>query len=202
METLTSVIRFISRWTALLGGFILIVLTAITVASVSGRALATMANLHDGQGWLTPLYPLMRSIGEFFTQFGIGPIPGDFELVEVGTAFAIFAFLPWAHFNRGHASVEILANWFPDTMNLVIDVIADLMMFLIAILIAWRHWLGMLDKISYGEVTFILQFPLWWGYAASMFGAVVFVIVTAFCLLRSLVALTKGKHVERAGVAH
>ena len=53
---------------ALLGGAVLIVLTLLTVASVSGRALIPL---------------------------GLGPLPGDFELVEAGVAFAVFAFLPW-----------------------------------------------------------------------------------------------------------
>ena len=28
---------------------------------------------------------------------GLGPVPGDFELVEAGTALAVFCFLPWCH---------------------------------------------------------------------------------------------------------
>jgi hypothetical protein len=32
---------------------------------------------------------------------------------------------------------------------------------------------AMLDYRDNGEVTFILQFPVWWGYAASMVPAVI-----------------------------
>ena len=57
-------------------------------------------------------------------------------------------------------------------------------MLIAAGLIAWRPWLGMLDKKSYSETNFILQFPQWISYAAGLPGAVVFLIVASWCVLR------------------
>ena len=202
MKGLERVVTFIARWTALAGGLVLIILTILTVASVSGRAMLTAANLHDSDSWLMPIYPLLRSVGGFFNGLGAKPIPGDFELVEAGTGFAIFAFLPWCHLKRGHATVELLAGWYPTWLNHIIDIVANFLMLAVTVLLAWRHLLGTLDKVSYGETTFILQFPLWWGYAASMIGAVVFVIVSAFVLLRSIAEFRSGAYVERAGAVH
>ena len=158
------IIEWIARVTALCGGFVLTLLIIITVVSVSGRALVFA---------------------------GLAPIPGDFELVEAGTAFAVFAFLPWCHLNRGHAVVEILTMHFSDGVNRVIEIVANLLMLIFAVLICWRHWLGTLDKQSYGETTFILQFPIWWAYAASLVGAVVFVIVCVWCLVRSVLEFNR-----------
>lgn len=202
MDALARPVTLVARWTALLGGLVLVILTLITVASISGRAMFTMANLGEAEGAISVLYPLMRSLGGFLVGLGAQPIPGDFELVEAGTAFAVFSFLPWCHLNRSHATVEILAGWFSNRVNLVIDVMADLLMLAMAVVIAWRHWLGTLDKISYGETTFILQFPIWWAYAASMFGASVFIIVAAFCLARSVRAMIAGLPAERSGAIH
>lgn len=151
---------------ALLGGLVLILLTLLTVASVSGRALI---------------------------PFGLGPIPGDFELVEAGVAFAIFTFLPWCQLNRGHASVEILTQFLPTRINQVLDVTIELLMFGVAVLLFRQHYLGTLDKTRYGETTFILQFPLWWAYAASLAGALVFVLIAGFCLLRSLRQMVRSE---------
>ncbi len=143
---------------ALLGGFVLVILTLLTVASVTGRALIPL---------------------------GLGPVPGDFELVEAGVAFAVFAFLPWCQLNRGHASVEILTQFLPPRIDRLLDVTIELLMFGVAVLLFRQHFLGTLDKTRYGETTFILQFPLWWAYAASLAGAVVVVLVAGFCLMRS-----------------
>ena len=162
----------LARLTALAGGLVLTTLIIITVVSVTGRALVFA---------------------------GLGPIPGDFELVEAGTAFAVFAFLPWCHYKRGHAVVEVLTMHFSANANRAIEVISNFLMLAFALLICWRHLLGTLDKRSYSETTFILQFPIWWAYAAGLFGAVVFVIVAAWCLRRSIAEYRSGSDVAISG---
>lgn len=163
IERMASITSFVF---AMLGGIVLIALTILTVSSVTGRALIPI---------------------------GLGPIPGDFELVEAGVAFAVFAFLPWCQFNRGHASVEIFTQFLPLGVNRVLDVVIDVLMLAVAILLFRQHALGTLDKTSFGETTFILQFPIWWAYAAALSGAFVFVLVASFCLLRSLRTLLIGE---------
>ena len=149
----------LARLTAYLGGLVLLAIVIMTCLSISGRA-----------------------IGD---RLGLGPIPGDFELVEIGIGFAIFAFLPWCQIKRGHATVDLLQPRFGRRANAVIDLIADLLMFAAAVLIGWRLWQGMLDKKGYGETTFILQFPVWIAYAAALAGAAVFVAVSLYCIYRS-----------------
>jgi len=57
---------------------------------------------------------------------------------------------------------------------------------IIAGIIFWRLALGTIDKQSYNETTFILQFSIWWGYAACLLGGVAFIIVSAYTVWRSL----------------
>ncbi len=165
-EVLNRAARALSLLFALLGGFVLVLLTLLTVASVSGRALIPI---------------------------GLGPVPGDFELVEAGVAFAVFSFLPWCQFNRGHASVEILTQFLPPRIDRLLEVTIDLLMFGVAVLLFRQHYLGTIDKTLYGETTFILQFPIWWAYAASLTGALVFVLIAGFCLVRSVRQLIQAE---------
>lgn len=143
---------------ALAGGVVLAALIVMTVVSIIGRTL----------------------IG-----IGLSPVPGDFELMEIGVGFAIFAFLPWCQLKRGHARVDLFQKLMSARLNQSIDFLSDVLMAVAAFLIAWRLWIGMLDKRGYGETTFILQFPVWLAYLASISGAIVFVIVSGFCILRS-----------------
>ena len=173
--------RAIDRWmraiaviSALAGGFVLIALVLMTTVSITGRALVFA---------------------------GLGPIPGDFELVEAGTAFAIFAFLPWCQYNRGHASVEVFTSFLPERINDVLLAIGDVLLFAIAVLITSRLWLGLNDKIMFGETTFVLQFPLWWAYAAAFAGACVFTLVSAWCALRALIGLVRPELAPAQGGA-
>lgn len=157
--TAARAMMMLARVTALAGGAVLIALVVLTVVSVTGRSM---------------------------TGFGLSPVAGDFELVEIGVGFAIFAFLPWCHLTGGHASVDILTARLAAPAQRAIAVIADGLMLAAAALIAWRLWLGMLDKIAYHETTFIREIPVWWAYAAAMLGAVCFTLIAAWCLWLSL----------------
>ncbi len=150
-----AAIEWLARALAILGGLVLIAITLLTVVSITGRA---------------------------FVRMGLGPIPGDFELVEAMTAFAVFAFLPWCQLRRAHAIVDVFTSFFPQRVNRWIDVISELLMTLAISLIAWRLWYGMMDKMRYSETTFILQFPVWWGFAAAMVAVVIAVIVSIYML--------------------
>lgn len=151
--TIHRAVERLARLFAMLGGVVLIAITIITCVSITGRALI---------------------------PFGLKPVPGDFELVEAGTAFAIFAFLPWCQLNRGHASVDLFTSFMPDGVNRFIDVVAEVLMTIVLIIIAWRLFVGTGDKMRHNETTFILQFPLWWAYAASLSGAFVACIISIY----------------------
>lgn len=156
--TVEKLVARLARGLAIAGGLMLFAVIALTCVSVTGRAL-------DG--------------------FGLGPIPGDIELVEMGIGFAVFAALPHAQFIRAHARVDVFRRLYGDFGNRILDVAGNLAMLFFAGLVAWRLWLGMLDKGAYGETTFILQIPLVWGYRAAVLACVVAVIVALFCLWRA-----------------
>jgi TRAP-type C4-dicarboxylate transport system permease small subunit len=151
---------------ALAGGIVLIGLVLLVVVSVTGRALL----------WA-----------------GLRPVRGDYELVEAGVGFAVFAFLPWAHLDRGHAIVSIVTDRFGPVVNRSILVVTDIMMLAAASFIAWRLYDGMLDKFRYNETTLLLRMPLGWSYTAALVGAVIFVIVAIYVLGRSISNALAGR---------
>ena len=153
---LSPIVAWLARILALLGGLVLVAMTVITVVSIIGRALVSL---------------------------GFGPVPGDYELVEAGAAFAVFCFLPWCQLNRGHATVDIFTSFMPAGVNRFIDLLTELLMTFVIVLIAWRLWDGTVDKINYHETTFILQFPVWWAYAACVAAAAVGIVVSVYMLV-------------------
>jgi TRAP-type C4-dicarboxylate transport system permease small subunit len=139
-------IERLARWTALLGGAVLVALMLMVVVSVAGRALMGV---------------------------GLGPVPGDFELVEVGMAVAIFFFMPWCYLRGGHATVDLLHSRLPRWAQRAVDTVSDVLMLLVWLVLTWKLWDGLLEKKEYTETTFILQMPVWWAYALCFAGAVV-----------------------------
>ena len=51
------------------------------------------------------------------------PVPGDFELVAIGTGLAVFAFLPWCQMTRGNVLVDFFMSAAPVRAKTVCDVI-------------------------------------------------------------------------------
>lgn len=137
---------------ALAGGIALIAMTLLTVVSITGRG---------------------------FIWLGLGPVPGAYELVEMGAAFAVFCFLQWCQLQRGHVTVDLFMAPLGRRANLMADLAGNLLLTAASAVIFWRLWLGMADKQTYGETSFILGIPLWIGYAAAAVGAVLFVLASA-----------------------
>jgi TRAP-type C4-dicarboxylate transport system permease small subunit len=171
---LLNLIERLARLTAILGGFVLTALVILTCISVAGRTV------------------------------GLGPVNGDFELVEAGVAFAIFAFLPLCQLHGGHATVDVFTSFLPVAASRALVAFWEVVLAAVIVLISWRLFGGMMGKIGNGETTFILQFPIWWSYAASFAAAVVASIVAVFCAVaRVLEALTRRVWMPRGeGASH
>jgi TRAP-type C4-dicarboxylate transport system permease small subunit len=148
----------LARGAAIAGGCVLTFITLVTVVSVIGRALI---------------------------PFGLCAIPGDFEIVQAGVLFAVFCFLPWCHLERGHAIVAIVTDRFPVRFSAALEFIWDAAMLVAASFIAWRLGAGLLDKLGNRESTFILRVPLWTIYSAGLIGALIFVVASLYCAVRS-----------------
>lgn len=175
-DRLNRIVDILVRGTALAGGAVLLAVTVMIVVSITGRALSGM---------------------------GLGPINGDYELVEMGVGFAVFSFFPWCLYTRGNAQVDLFAGLFSPVFSRVIDLVSDLLALAISAVIARQLYLGLVDKKQYLETSFILKFPAWFepvfglqgafqiwiGYALAFAGALVFVIAAAFCVLRSVLSL-------------
>lgn len=177
-------IKKLAQIMAVLGGLVLTILILLVCTSVLGRSAGTL--LHGA---------FMQSN---FTEFsnwalgvGIGAINGDFELVEAGIAFAIFAFLPLCQLTGSHATVDVFTSKFSLRSNQVLQMISECLFALVLGLIAWRLFAGMEAKQQYGETTFLLQFPIWWAYAASFTGAAIAAFISFYmAIIRILEALT------------
>ena len=170
----------IAKWMALLGGAVLVLLIVITCLSVIGRSLNTI-------GHYDYLEDNVAFIAHFFQYFK--PISGDFEIVEAGIAFAILSFFPWCSLNRGHATVDIFTSGLSDSKNRFLAFFWEVIFFAIITLITWRMFVGMSDKMRYGETTLLLQTPVWWGFAVCAFASSVATMVagySAYCRFQEL----------------
>lgn len=185
---MAQLVERIARLMAVIGGLVLTTLVILTCLSVLGRALNTIGHSDA----LTGVAP---GLAEALIASGVGPITGDFELVEAGVAFAIFAFLPICQLYGAHATVDVFTSFLPARANRFILAFWEVVLAALFVLIAWRLTLGMFDKMRYNETTFLLQFPVWWAYAASLFGAVVAALVGIWCAGARVAEIATGRRI-------
>ncbi len=124
---------------ALVGAAALAVVALVSVLSIAGRNL----------GW--------------------GPVPGDTELVALGSALAFFAGLPWCQVQRGHVTVALARRWLAPRVVDGLDAGASCLLAVVALLLAWRMYLGGEDLRAWRESTMILGLALWWLFPAIVF---------------------------------
>ena len=167
-EPVGRALHRIATGVALLGGLVLFALTLLTVISVVGRAAFS------------------------------APIPGDFELVELGMAVAIFAFLPYCQIVRGNVIVDLFTNKASPRTKALLDGIGNLLFTAIAALLTWRVAVGGLEIRSYRETTMVLQVPVWWGYVPAVAFLAFLTIVCAYTVWRSVLEY-RGRPVESPG---
>lgn len=119
---------------AIMGGGILCIAMTLTVVSVVGRAI------------------------------GIGPVDGDFEMMEIATAIAVFAFMPYTQMTRGHVIVDVFTQNLPRPALRFLDVIGTIAMTAVALIWLWRMPLGAYDFFQFGDETTVLRYMRWWSF--------------------------------------
>ncbi len=145
----------IAKGLAILGGVILCAMATLTTISVTGRSALS------------------------------SPIPGDFELVAIGTGLAVFTFLPWCQIVRGNVLVDFFMIKAPVRTQVLADIVGGLLYLLIAALLTWRMIFGGLDMYRYSEVSMTINFPRWTTFPVSIAMLGFLVIVIAYTIARS-----------------
>ncbi|MBI3140811.1 MAG: TRAP transporter small permease [Rhodocyclales bacterium] len=130
-----------------------------------GRAVFRLAaGFALGGGLVLLAIALMSVASVLMRSFGMKPIPGDFELVQLGCAVCVSMFLPYCQMRRGHVMVDFFTVLASGRAKAVMDAGGALLLALAAALLSLRLVSGMLDSRASGEATMILGVPIWWAY--------------------------------------
>lgn len=145
-------------WVAIGGGVLALAMALLVTVSVLGR-------------WL------------FST-----PIEGDFEFVKMGTALAVFCYLPYTQAQRGNIMVDSLTTRLPARMRAFLDALWDFAYAGVAILMAHGLFTGAVEAWKSRETTMQLQLLVWPAIALCAVLAallVVSAVLSAIRLIRS-----------------
>jgi TRAP-type C4-dicarboxylate transport system permease small subunit len=157
------VVAALARWWALAGGAVLLGVVGLTATSVVRDML-----------WRAP-------------------IPGDFELVQVSCAVAVFSFLPYCQLRRGNVAVDLFTLRAPARLRAALDAAGSLLMLLLALLLLWRMSHGAADYHDpyFPEVTPILGIPIWLAFPPILVSLALWAAASLVTLLEDLGALRR-----------
>lgn len=131
---------------AVLGGILSLAMASLVVVSVLGRWLNGMPWAETAAGML---------------GLDLGPINGDFEMVQMATAIAIFTFLPYTQARRGNIVVDTFTGSLSARANACIDAFWDLVYACMAGILTACLFVGTLEHYHSGQTTMLLQIIVW-----------------------------------------
>lgn len=150
------VLYLISKWMAVFGGVLLFILAILTTVSVFGR------------------------------KFLDAPVPGDFELVAIGTGVAVFACLPYCQLMRGNVLVDFFMNNAPTRAKTIADIVAGLIFLAVGSMLTWRMVYGAIDMHEVNEVSMTIGFPRWTTFPISILFMSFLVVIIIYTIGRSV----------------
>jgi len=133
---MTRALRGMAQLFALAGGAVLLSVAALTTASVIRR-------------WLFA-----------------APVPGDVELVQLGTASALALFLPYCQLHGSHLIVDLFTAHAPAALHHRLNRLVRVLAATTLAVLALRAAAGIADLYAAGETTMVLGWPLWLAYCA------------------------------------
>lgn len=98
------------------------------------------------------------------------PILGDSELVEIGMSLVVMMAMPFTTLRGGHIRVDFLDRALGNLGRFIGDLFARLVACFVLYLLIQKTWDKTLDAHEYGDVTNMIELPVWIPYGAITIG--------------------------------
>ncbi len=108
------------------------------------------------------------------------PVPGDFEMAQMLTAVAVFAFLPLCQLRRSNIIVDFFTASAPPRVRAGLDLVACLLFALFAALVFEGTLRGAGDAFRSKTTTMVLGVPTGYAMSAGAVCALWLVIVSLY----------------------
>lgn len=121
------------------------------------------------------------------------PVPGDFELVQMGVAVVAFSFLPYCQLNGANVTADIFTAGASKVTVAAFTLLAAVVAAFFSVILLWKMWGGMISYLRYKELTTILNIPVWIAYPPILVSLALLVLAAAVTLYEALIEMRSGK---------
>ena len=142
-------------------------LTKQGVRDLTGRLLKVLAAVSGAV-----LFGLMCLVSyAVFRRYVMNdPVLGDAELVQIGMSLVVMMAMPYATANGAHIRVDIFDRHIGVWGRFLGDLMARSIGSFILFLLIEKTWDKALDAHEYGDVTNMIEIPVWIAYGAITIG--------------------------------
>lgn len=116
---------------AIAGGLVFVALVTMSIISIVGRKLIS------------------------------APVPGDIEVMQMGTAVGSAMMLAYCEMTRHHLRVDFFTTRLAKKYRDRLDAFAHLLVALVSVVMAWRTSVAALSLKEAGEISMMLSWPVW-----------------------------------------
>jgi TRAP-type C4-dicarboxylate transport system permease small subunit len=152
---------------------------------VTGRLLRALAAI---SGAVLFLIMCLVSYAVFRRYVMNDPVLGDAEIVQIGMSLVVMMAMPYATANGAHIRVDIFDRHIGAWGRFLGDVLARSVGAYILFLLIQKTWDKALDAHEYGDVTNMIEIPVWIAYGAITIGMGGYAAVLVVQLLLQLLA--------------
>ncbi|MDA0241497.1 MAG: TRAP transporter small permease [Proteobacteria bacterium] len=153
-------------------------------------------------GVFLTIIAMMTTVSIVGRKFFDAPIPGDFELVAIGSGICVFAFLPWCQMVRGNVLVDFFMSKAPVRAKTFFDTVGALIYLAIASVITWRMIEGGFDMYNVSERSMTINFPRWTTFPISILFLFLLLAVTVYTIHRSIAETREGRYFDEDAAGH
>ena len=153
----------LTRLFAIAGGLGFVVLVIMSLISIVGRKIAAM------------------------------PVPGDIEVMQMGTAVASAAMLAYCEMERHHLRVDFFTANISAALRERLDSLSHLLLALVALLVAWRTGASAASLKEAGETSMILAWPVWLVVAGLVPSFALLAVAGVYNAVRHWQAASEGE---------
>jgi len=171
----------------------------VTFNDPVGRLLERLAQFLAVAGGLVLTGVTLMSLYSVVMRNLLGkPIVGDFELVQMGCAISVAAFLPFTQLRNGNIFVDFFTARASANTKARLDAMGSLLVGLMLALLAWRTALGAQSAFRNAESTMIMGLPTGWGYGLMVPSLAVAALAAFYSAWRHVVLHEVAESEERS----
>ena len=121
------------------------------------------------------------------------PVPGDFELVQMGVAVVAFSFLPYCQLKGANVTADIFTAGASRATVAAFTLLAAVVAAFFSIILLWKMSDGMVSYLRYREVTTILNIPQWIAFPPILASLALLVLAAGVTLHEAIMEMRPGK---------